>query len=275
MAKMIEITSNHELDEHLSDTPERTIVVLYFYATWAIPCAQMHKILSNTKAAYARSPSYTLSILSINAEQLLDLSDRFNVTSVPFLVILKAGKVLETVSGSDNSTVRNAIERHTGKPERPNTTAAAAALPPMQKADQPAPVSNGAVKDLSGHAPSNGDPSTAPAMTSAELPEKSAASAKEELHTRLLSLVSAAPVMLFMKGTPSSPQCGFSRQLVDLLRGAGTRYGFFNILADEEVRQGMKEFADWPTFPQLWANGELVGGLDIVRFFSTSSVPSL
>jgi len=71
--------------------------------------------------------------------------------------------------------------------------------------------------------------------------------------------------MLFMKGTPSAPQCGFSRQLVALLREKTVKYGFFNILADDEVRQGLKEFADWPTFPQLWADGELVGGLDIVK----------
>ncbi|KAL1997668.1 hypothetical protein VTN02DRAFT_1146 [Thermoascus thermophilus] len=71
--------------------------------------------------------------------------------------------------------------------------------------------------------------------------------------------------MLFMKGTPSAPQCGFSRQLVAILREHGVKYGFFNILADEDVRQGLKEFADWPTFPQLWVKGELVGGLDIVK----------
>jgi Grx4 family monothiol glutaredoxin len=70
--------------------------------------------------------------------------------------------------------------------------------------------------------------------------------------------------MLFMKGTPSSPQCGFSRQLVGLLRERGVRYGFFNILADDDVRQGLKEFSDWPTFPQLYVDGELIGGLDIV-----------
>ena len=71
--------------------------------------------------------------------------------------------------------------------------------------------------------------------------------------------------MLFMKGTPSAPQCGFSRQLVSILRENSVRYGFFNILADDEVRQGLKEFSDWPTFPQLYLDGELVGGLDIVR----------
>ncbi|KAJ2968748.1 hypothetical protein NUW58_g10153 [Xylaria curta] len=71
--------------------------------------------------------------------------------------------------------------------------------------------------------------------------------------------------MLFIKGTPSAPQCGFSRQLVGLLRERSVKYGFFNILADDEVRQGLKEFADWPTYPQLWMDGELVGGLDIIK----------
>ncbi|KAH3023486.1 glutaredoxin, partial [Aspergillus fumigatus] len=88
---------------------------------------------------------------------------------------------------------------------------------------------------------------------------------KEALFARLAELVKAAPVMLFMKGTPSAPQCGFSRQLVAILREKSVKYGFFNILADEDVRQGLKEFADWPTFPQLWVEGELVGGLDIVK----------
>lgn len=98
---------------------------------------------------------------------------------------------------------------------------------------------------------------------------------KEDLHARLSNLVKAAPVMLFMKGTPSAPQCGFSRQLVALLREKSVKYGFFNILADDEVRQGLKEFADWPTFPQLWMDGELVGGLDIVSFFLPFPFPFL
>jgi Grx4 family monothiol glutaredoxin len=88
---------------------------------------------------------------------------------------------------------------------------------------------------------------------------------QEDLNTRLGTLVKAAPVMLFMKGTPSAPQCGFSRQTVAILREKGVRYGFFNILADDEVRQGLKTFSDWPTFPQVYMDGELVGGLDILK----------
>ena len=90
-------------------------------------------------------------------------------------------------------------------------------------------------RDFSGYAPGSRDAKTAPEMSSTE-------GQKEELNKRLGELVKAAPVMLFMKGTPSTPQCGFSRQLVGLLREKGVKYGFFNILADEEVRQGLK---DW------------------------------
>lgn len=71
--------------------------------------------------------------------------------------------------------------------------------------------------------------------------------------------------MLFMKGIPSSPKCGFSRQIVEILDSHHVSYDAFNILEDEEVRQGLKEYSDWPTYPQLYVEGDLVGGLDIVR----------
>jgi Grx4 family monothiol glutaredoxin len=87
---------------------------------------------------------------------------------------------------------------------------------------------------------------------------------KDALTARLTELVRAAPVMLFMKGTPKSPRCRFSRRLVGILEEHGIEYGSFDVMSDEDVRQGIKEFGDWPTFPQLWVDGELVGGLDVV-----------
>ena len=71
--------------------------------------------------------------------------------------------------------------------------------------------------------------------------------------------------MLFMKGLPSAPQCGFSRQIVEILDNTSVPYDSFNIFEDEEVRQGLKDYSDWPTYPQLYVKGELIGGLDIVR----------
>lgn len=74
-----------------------------------------------------------------------------------------------------------------------------------------------------------------------------------------------AKVVLFMKGSPDAPRCGFSRKIVNLLNEQGVQFASFDILQDEAVRQGLKELNDWPTFPQLIVNGEFVGGLDIVK----------
>lgn len=71
-------------------------------------------------------------------------------------------------------------------------------------------------------------------------------------------------VFLFMKGTPSFPQCGFSARAVAILKELDTQFGSFNVLEDEEIRQGVKDFGQWPTIPQLYFNKELVGGSDIM-----------
>ena len=84
------------------------------------------------------------------------------------------------------------------------------------------------------------------------------------LDDRLNKLINRSHIMLFMKGLPSGPQCGFSRQIVDMLDESGVPYDAFDILSDEEVRQGLKEFSDWPTYPQLYLNGEFIGGCDII-----------
>jgi len=72
------------------------------------------------------------------------------------------------------------------------------------------------------------------------------------------------PVLLYMKGTPDFPQCGFSAQVVGALKQCETRFAYVNILEDPELRAGLKDYSDWPTFPQLYVNGELLGGCDIV-----------
>lgn len=87
----------------------------------------------------------------------------------------------------------------------------------------------------------------------------------QQLEARLKSLITKADVMLFMKGDPSAPQCGFSRQIVALLQEQQIKFDSFDILTDDQVRQGLKKLSDWPTYPQLYVKGELVGGLDIVR----------
>lgn len=85
---------------------------------------------------------------------------------------------------------------------------------------------------------------------------------KEYIHEQ----VNAHPVVLFMKGTPQFPQCGFSATVVQILKQAGvTQVAAMNVLESDELRQGIKEYANWPTIPQLYIKGEFVGGCDIVK----------
>ena len=77
--------------------------------------------------------------------------------------------------------------------------------------------------------------------------------------------VKANDVVLFMKGTPQFPMCGFSGQVVQILDYLGVQYAGVNVLDDEGVRQGIKDYANWPTIPQLYVKGEFVGGCDIIR----------
>ena len=78
--------------------------------------------------------------------------------------------------------------------------------------------------------------------------------------------IASNPVVLYMKGTPQFPQCGFSATVVQILKNCGmTKIVAFNVLENDEIRQGIKDYANWPTIPQLYVNGEFVGGCDIVR----------
>ena len=78
--------------------------------------------------------------------------------------------------------------------------------------------------------------------------------------------VTTHPVVLYMKGTPQFPQCGFSQAAVQMLNACGVdKFFSVNVLADPDIRQGIKDYSDWPTIPQLYVNGEFVGGCDIMR----------
>ncbi len=86
-----------------------------------------------------------------------------------------------------------------------------------------------------------------------------------ELQARLQGIVDSSPCVLFMKGNPVAPQCGFSAQVVQVLNRLLPEYQTFDVLSDGEVRDGVKEFSDWPTIPQLYVGGEFMGGCDIVK----------
>ena len=86
-----------------------------------------------------------------------------------------------------------------------------------------------------------------------------------DIHSWIDNEVKGNDVVLFMKGTPTFPQCGFSGQVVQILDYLGIEYKGVNVLTSNELRQGIKEYSNWPTIPQLYVKGEFVGGCDIIR----------
>ena len=87
----------------------------------------------------------------------------------------------------------------------------------------------------------------------------------DTIHDRIRQQIEADDVVLYMKGTPVFPMCGFSAAVVQVLSHVGVKFQSYNILDDAELRQGIKEFSNWPTIPQLYVKGEFIGGCDIVR----------
>lgn len=85
------------------------------------------------------------------------------------------------------------------------------------------------------------------------------------INEKIQQQIGGDDVVLYMKGTPVFPMCGFSAQVVQVLSHVGVPFQSYNILEDADLRQGLKEFSNWPTFPQLYVKGELVGGCDIIR----------
>ncbi|KAK2709392.1 glutaredoxin-3-like isoform X2 [Artemia franciscana] len=165
--------------------------------------------------------------LEIEAETHPTIAAQYKVLAAPTIIYLMGGKQVDRVDGVYTREIVEKVRLHAALADDLGN------LQPSQMTTKPV-------------APRN--------------PET-----KEELNARLRRLITAAPVMLFMKGDPNTPKCGFSRQIVNILNEHNADYRTFDILEDEAVRQGLKEFSDWPTYPQLYVNGDLVGGLDIVK----------
>jgi len=99
---------------------------------------------------------------------------------------------------------------------------------------------------------------------------------KEETARRIKDIIASGDVVLFMKGVPAAPQCGFSAAVVKILNGLAVPFRSVDVLADMDIREGIKAFSNWPTIPQLYVKGEFVGGCDIVReMFQAGELPAL
>jgi len=197
MSTLMEIKSEEDWNKHAASLPPTTLQIISFHAPWAAPCAQMRTVLETLASSYPVTEPLSTSWVSMNAEEVMDISDSFDVTAVPYLVLTRNNQVIETVSGSDATKVRAAIEKH-AKASGGSATSNGASATSVN--------SGSGTKNLSNYTPTTQESATAPDNTSGEVKED-----KEALHQRLSTLVKAASVMLFMKGTPSAPQCGFSR----------------------------------------------------------------
>jgi len=164
--------------------------------------------------------------LQVEAESQADIAESFEIESVPSFIVLRGHTLLERIVGADAAGLTDVLSKH--------------ARPPPS------------VKALSSTDLTPAFPPTAEET-------------QEQLNQRLTALMSKDKVILFMKGEPDAPRCGFSRRIVGVLREQGISFSHFDILSDDSVRSGLKVLNNWPTFPQLIVNGEFVGGLDIVQ----------
>jgi len=202
--------------------------VLFFWASWheeSSPGGQMDLVFRSLASINQADVEF----LRVEAESVPELSLKYGVNMVPTCVLLsESNEIVDRVDGVDPARLTQAIS---SLPTAPAST-------PPSKQSEP---------------------------TATEESPTSSASPAESLDERLSQLVRASEVMLFMKGNVTKPRCGFSRQAVEILENAKIAFGTFDILSDDEVRQGLKKFSDWPTYPQLYAHGELVGGMDVMK----------
>ncbi|KAJ3852681.1 glutaredoxin [Lentinula lateritia] len=223
MSNYHEVTSPLHFQQLLSSDLNR-VSVLNFWAEWAEPCKQMNAVTIELAKKY---PS--VSFLQIEAEAQSDISESFDIESVPSIILLRGHTLLQRISGADAPALTTAVAKF----------ASSSSINPQSRTDLPPAKASNTVVEVA-------DPS-------------------EDLESRMTRLMNQSKIVLFMKGSPDAPRCGFSRRMTGLLRDQKVDFTHFDILLDEGVRQGLKKRNDWPTFPQLIINGEFVGGLDIVQ----------
>ncbi|KAJ3282875.1 Glutaredoxin 3 [Blyttiomyces sp. JEL0837] len=221
----VELETDEQFKKMLSGD---VILAVNFYATWAEQCKHMNEVFDELSRKFPN-----LQYVKIQAEEFPDISEEYEIEAVPTFFIIRNGKIAERINGANAPSLTTATEKYSkiaaNTVKTPSTT------------------------------------TTTTTTTTPTQPPQDPTQSKLQLEVKLKKLINSHPVMLFIKGTPTVPRCGFSRQLIDIMTEQNVTYGSFDILADEAVRQGLKEFSNWPTFPQVYINGELVGGLDIVK----------
>ncbi|KAG0588598.1 hypothetical protein KC19_2G255000 [Ceratodon purpureus] len=212
------------------------LVVVHFWASWCEPSLAIEPLFAQLAAETSQAQFFR-----VEAEEQSDISEEYEIAAVPLFIWIKDGVVVDKMQGANAPELASKVAKW----------AAASTTAPNGK--DASAVSNGVKKEV-------------PVVAAPAVPSQAAANATvaEAEKGKLHELVNSKKVMLFMKGSPEEPRCGFSRKVVNVLKDQGVEFGSFDILSDETVRQGMKTYANWPTFPQLYVEGELLGGCDII-----------
>ncbi|PWY98724.1 glutaredoxin [Testicularia cyperi] len=244
---LVDVSSPEHFTELMQQDLNR-VSLLNFWAPWAEPCKQMNEVVREIATKYPQ-----ILCLVIEAEALPDVSESFDIEAVPSFVLLRGHTLLSRISGANASALSAAVATHAA-PARSNGTGS------LSKTSA-APRAASDVYDDSAAARTGGA-SYAEADEDEEdvIPET-----EEQIFARCKKLMEQSRVVLFMKGDPDTPRCGFSQKTVNLLRQEKVDFSHYDILKDENVRQGLKKLNEWPTFPQIIVNGELIGGLDILK----------
>ncbi|KAK1420094.1 hypothetical protein QVD17_21422 [Tagetes erecta] len=235
-----DVTSKQEVDDVVK---QGSVVMIHFWASWCEASKHMDQVFAHLSADFPHAH-----FLRVEAEEQPEISEAYSVSAVPYFVFLKDGKTVDTLEGAYPSDLANKVSKivgsiHAGEPAAPASLGMAAGPSVLEAVQDFAKIDN-----------------SSRAKTNPPVP----AGINDSLKTRLEKLIRSHPIMLFMKGTPEQPQCGFSKKAVEILKTENVKFGTFDILGDNEVREGLKKFSNWPTYPQLYCNGELLGGSDII-----------
>ena len=208
MNSVYNVKNEDDFGAKLEEAKKR-LVVVHFWAPWAEQCKQMDDVMLELAK---QNPNVVF--LSLEAEDIPDVSVSFGIEAVPTFIFLKNKQKIGRLDGAHAPELTKLVKQHV---------------------DTIAPPTPAVVDE------------------------------KTKLNNRIKALINSAPCVLFMKGSAAEPRCGFSRQMVALLKEHNCKFSTYDILQDNPIRQGLKEYSNWPTFPQLYVKGELIGGLDIVR----------
>ncbi|NWH94473.1 GLRX3 protein, partial [Aegithalos caudatus] len=205
MAGAVAAAGSAEQFQQLLQRPDRSLVVVHFWASWAPQCAQMSEVM----AALAREHSH-VTFVQLEAEAVPEVSEKYGISSVPTFLFFKNSQKVDRLDGAHAPEL-------TQKKSKYNTSL---------------PWVNNRKVNITFHWVNN-----------------------RKVNTTLQ----------WVNNRNNTSERGFSRQMVEILNRHGVAFSSFDVFSDEEVRQGLKSFSKWPTYPQLYVSGELIGGLDILK----------